>query len=141
MLDIPEDIRNRINGALNSLKTLTASYVDEHGKPHISFYGSTHFHGPATLAIWARNPDSPLLRTLPTRPHMAFIYGDIPDRVYCTLEGKGRVITDPAARQRVYDEMHPIERQFDAGQNGTAIAIDLERVTILTKAGKVVLTD
>ncbi len=139
-LDIPEDIRVRINGALNSLKTLTASYVDEHGKPHISFYGSTHFHAPDTLAVWARNPDSPLLRTLGKHPHMAFIYGDIPDRVYCTLEGKARVVTDVAARQRVYDEMHPIERQFDADMKGTAIAIDLERVTILTKAGKVLLT-
>jgi len=139
VLDIPEDIRGRIDGALNSLKTLTASYVDEHGKPHISFYGSTHFHSPDTLAIWARNPDSPLLRTLATRPYMAFIYGDIQDRVYCTLEGKGRVITADEARQRVYDQMHPIERQFDAAMKGTAIAIDLERVTILTKAGKNVL--
>lgn len=140
MLDIPEDIRNRINTALNSLKTLTASYVDEHGKPHISFYGSTHFHAPDTLAIWARNPDSALLRTLPTRPWMAFIYGDIADRVYCTLEGKARVLGDVADRDRVYNEMHPIERQFDAGKGGVAIAIDLDRVTILTKAGKVVLT-
>jgi hypothetical protein len=139
VLDIPEDIRSRIDGALNSLKTLTASYVDEHGKPHISFYGSTHFHAPDTLAIWARNPDSPLLRTLPVHPYMAFIYGDIQDRVYCTLEGPGRVVTDLTERQRVYDQMHPIERQFDADMKGTAIAIDLERVTILTKAGKNVL--
>ena len=140
MLDIPEDIRSRIDGALNSLKTLTASYVDTDGKPHISFYGSTHFHAPDTLAIWARNPDSALLRTLPTRPFMAFIYGDIADRVYCTLEGKARILTEPAARQRVYDTMHPVERQFDADMKGAAIAIDLETVTILTKAGKVLLT-
>ncbi|MBM4202719.1 MAG: hypothetical protein FJ194_01020 [Gammaproteobacteria bacterium] len=105
----------------------------------ISLYGSTHFHNPDTLVIWVRNPDSPLLRTLPTRPYMAFIDGDIQERVYCTLEGKGRVITAGDERQRVYDQMHPIERQFDGAMKGTAIAIDLERVTILTKAGKNVL--
>ena len=138
MIDISPDIRDRINSALNSLKTLTAAYVDPDGKPHISFYGSTHFHGPDTLAIWARNPDSALVRTLPTRPDIAFIYGDIPDRVYCTLEGRGRVVTDAAQRQRIYDEMHPIERQFDPSMAGVGIVVDLMQVTVLTKAGKVV---
>jgi Pyridoxamine 5'-phosphate oxidase len=140
MIDIPEDIRSRIDGALNTLKTLTAAYVDEHGKPHISFYGSTHFHAPQTLAIWVRNPDGPLLRTLPKHPGMAFIYGDIADRVYCTLEGQARVVVDASERQRIYDTMHPIERQFDADMKGVAVAIDLERVTLLSKAGKVVQT-
>lgn len=140
MISISDDIRDRINGALNSLKTLTAAYVDEHGKPHISFYGSTHFHTPDSLAIWARNPDSALLRTLPTRPDLAFIYGDIADRVYCTLEGRGRVVTDMQERQRIYDEMHPIERHFDPNMVGAGIVVDLLKVTTITKAGKEVQT-
>ncbi len=140
MISISDDLRNRINGALNSLKTLTAAYVDEHGKPHISFYGSAHFHSADSLAIWARNPDSALLRTLSTRPEMAFIYGDIADRVYCTLEGRAHVVTDTAQRQRIYDEMHPIERQFDSKMAGTGIVVDLLTVTTLTKAGKEVQT-
>jgi len=140
VISISDDIRDRINGAINNLKTLTAAYVDEHGKPHISFYGSAHFHSADTLAIWARNPDSALLRTLPTRPDMAFIYGDIADRVYCTLAGKARVVTDVAERQRIYDQMHPIERQFDPNMAGVGIVVDLLTVTTLTKAGKVVQT-
>ncbi len=136
MINIDSDIRQRINGALDSLKTLTASYVDVDGKPHISFYGSTHFHSDDSLAIWVRNPDSALMRTIPTRPHMAFIYGDIPDRVYCTLEGQAALVTDAAQRQRIFDEMHPIERQFDADMGGVAVEIKLDRVSLLTKAGK-----
>ena len=140
MIEVPEDIRNRVDNALDSLKTLTAAYVDEHGKPHISFYGSTHFHAPDQLAIWARKPEGTLARTIATRPEMAFIYGDIENRVYCTLEGRARIVDEPSERQRVYDEMHPIERKFDAEMGGIAVIIDLDRVTILTKAGQQELT-
>ncbi|MCP5181426.1 MAG: pyridoxamine 5'-phosphate oxidase family protein [Pseudomonadales bacterium] len=140
MIDVDETIRERINRAIDAKKTLAASYVDEHGKPHISFYGSTHFHAPDTLGLWVRNPDNALLRTISTRPDMAFIYGDIGDTVYCTMEGTARVVTDPAVRQRVYDEMHPIERHFDQAMAGVAVLVDLQRVTVLSKAGKVVQT-
>jgi hypothetical protein len=50
------------------------------------------------------------------------------------------VTTDEAERNRVYDEMHPIERQFDADKNGVAVVIDLQKVTSLSAAsGKQVM--
>ena len=134
MIELDEEIRRRLAHAIDDQKTLTAAYVDVDGKPHISFYGSTHVHESDQLAIWVRNPDGALLRTLPERPDIAFIYGDISSRVYYTFAGRGRVADTAEARDRVYDEMHAIERKFDPDKKGVAVLIDLDKVTILSAA-------
>ncbi len=136
MIELDDEVKSRLAKAIDSGNVLSAAYVDTSGKPRISFYGSTHLHGPDSLAIWVRNPDSELLKTLPERPHMAFLYGDISSRVYYTFEGRGRVSEED--RQRIYAEMHEIERRFDPDGKGVPVVIDLDRVTFLSAAGKVV---
>jgi len=135
-IKITEDMKTRLETAIESLKTVTAAYVDTEGKPHISFYGSTHVHSESQLAIWVRKPDSALLKTIPDRPHIAIIYGDIQNRVYFTFAGQCRVTTNESERDRIYNEMHEIERMFDAEKKGIAVIIDLDKVTSLTKEGK-----
>ena len=56
--------------------------------------------------------------------------------MYYTFEGQGRVSNDE--RERVYAEMHPIERQFDSEMLGVAVVVALDRFTTLSAAGKVV---
>ncbi len=136
MIELDDEVKARLAGAIEAGNVLTAAYVDPEGKPHISFYGSTHVHGTDSLALWVRSPDSQLLKTLPSRPHIAFIYGDVGNRVYYTFEGQARVAEE--VRQRVYEEMHPIERQFDPEAKGVPVVVDLDRFTQLSKAGKVV---
>lgn len=139
MIELNEEISTRLATAIDDGKTLTAAYVDTQGKPHISFYGSTHVHRPDALAIWVRSPDSELLQTIATRPHIAFIYGDISSRFYATFEGAARVTTEPSVREEIYNTMHALERRFEPDMKGTAVVIDLEKVTLITKAGKEVL--
>ncbi len=105
MISISQDLHQRLDSALNDGKTLTAAYVDTRGKPHISFYGSTHVHEPDKLAIWVRNPESDLIHAIPNRPDIAFIYGDIGDRFYAKFEGTARIETNQEIRQRVYDSI------------------------------------
>lgn len=140
MISISSELRQRLDSALNDGKTLTAAYVDAYGKPHISFYGSTHVHAPDKLAIWVRNKDSDLLKTIPNRPDIAFIYGDISSRFYAKFEGRARVETGREACQKVYDEMHPVERQFDPEMGGIAIVIDLHKLTVQSGGDKEVST-
>ena len=136
MIELSDEIETRLATAIEDGKAVVAAYVDREGKPHVSPYGSTHVHNPDELAIWLRNPESELLKTLPTRPHVSFWYGDISTRFYLTLEGRARVEEDPRQRQRIYDEMHEIERRFEPDMKGVGVVIALDRVTILTKAGK-----
>ncbi len=140
MIRVSQELRQRLDSALNDGKTLTAAYVDSHGKPHISFYGSTHVHDPDKLAVWVRNTDSDLISTIPDRPDIAFIYGDIGSRFYAKFEGTARIETQPEARQRIYDEMHPVERQFDPEMKGIAIVIDLQTLTVQSGGDKQVST-
>ena len=134
MIELTEEVKTRLASAIESGNVPTAAYVEPDGKPHISFYGSTHVHGPDQLAIWVRSPDSKLLATLTDKPHIAFIYGDVKERVYFTFEGRARASEE--ARQRVYDEMHEIERMFDPEMKGVAVVVDLDRFTSLSAAGK-----
>ena len=136
MIELDDEVRSRLAAAIDAGNVPTAAYVETNGRPHISFYGSTHVHSSNQLAIWVRSPDSKLLATLPDKPHLAFIYGDVSERVYYTFEGRGRVSEE--ARQQVYDGMHPIERKFDPEMNGVAVIIDLDRFTSLSAAGKIV---
>jgi general stress protein 26 len=138
MIELNAEVKDRLAAAIDSGNVPTAAYVEPDGRPHISFYGSTHVHGADQLAIWVRHPDtSKLLQTLAEHPHMAFIYGDVAERVYYTFEGTARVAED--ARQQVYDEMHPIERQYDPDMKGVPVIIDLDRfISLSAAAGKVV---
>ncbi len=140
MIDLDEEIKNRLDRAIEDQKAVTVAYVDVDGKPHISFYGSTHVHSSNQLAIWVRNPQNDLIKTLPDRPHVAIIYGDIGGRVYYTFEGRASLTDDVDEQERVYQEMHPVERQFDPDRGGVAVVIDLDRVTLLSAAaGKQVM--
>lgn len=134
MIKLDDNVRQRIKDALDTGKSLTAAYVDRDGKPHISFYGSTHVHNDDELAIWVRKPDSELLKTIPDNPHISMIYGDIPGTFYATFEGRARVETDPVERDRIYAEMHDLERKFEPDKAGFAVVIKLDRVTLLSKA-------
>lgn len=139
MIELDAELRHNVATAIDNLKTLTAAYVDEDGKPHISFYGSTHVHSDDELALWVRNPQGALLKTLPQNPHIAFIYGDIANKTYYTFNGRGRVAADAATRDQVYESMHPIERKFDPDKGGVAVIVQLEKVTVLSVAGKRVM--
>ncbi len=134
MIKLEQSLRDRIDRAIDNLIPITVSYIDPTGKPHIAFYGSTHVHSDNQLAIWARNPQGALCTTLAKNPYVACIYGNIKDKVYITLEGRGRITTDHSERDRIYTQMHPIEQKFDADRKGVAIVIDLDRVTILSAA-------
>jgi hypothetical protein len=136
MISLDDTVKDRLASAIESGNVLTAAYVETSGRPHVSFYGSTHVHGPDQLAIWVRKADSELLKALPVNSHMAFLYGDVANRVYYTFEGRARVSSTD--RDRVYAEMHPMERQFDADKKGVAVIVDLDRFTSLSASGKVV---
>lgn len=136
MIELNDEVEQRLARAVDDGHPLNAAYVDVTGKPHIGFYGSTHVHSADELAIWVRNAQSALLQTLPERPHITFSYGDVGSRVYYIFEGTGRVSADAAESERVYGEMHEIERRFDPDANGVAVIVQLDRFTSMSVAGK-----
>ena len=135
MIELPNEIKERLDRAIEDRVAVTAAYVNTDGKPRISFYGSTHVHDSDALALWVRKPESDLIQTIPERPHVALIYGDISSRFYANFTGRARVATDPEERERIYQEMHEIERRFEPDMKGVGVVIELDRVTVMTTDG------
>ncbi|HEY6598330.1 MAG TPA: pyridoxamine 5'-phosphate oxidase family protein [Pseudomonadales bacterium] len=128
MIELTDSIRSNVNGAIDKGRVLTAAYIDDDGKPHATFFGSIHAHSKDQLALWVRDPKGGMPRAIGNRPWISLVYADISSRTYYRFQGRARVATDAATRDRVFTEMHAIEQKFDAERKGTAIVIDLDAV-------------
>jgi hypothetical protein len=53
-LELDDDIKNAVNGALEAGHPIVMGYVGDNGYPRLSFRGSTQVYGPQQLAIWVR---------------------------------------------------------------------------------------
>jgi len=129
MIELTDEMRERIARALDDGCPVVSAGVDEDGQPKISFYGSTHVFGPDQLAIWVRNPESGVLSRIETNPKMAFLYRNSKERVAWQFFGRATVVRDPEMRDRVWAGIHDIEKSLDPERSGVAVVIDLDRVT------------
>jgi uncharacterized pyridoxamine 5'-phosphate oxidase family protein len=128
MIQLSDDIRDRLARALEEGCPVVAASVDRDGQPHLSFFGTTQVHGPDQLAIWVRNPDAPFLQRMARNPRVAFVYRNSADRVMYQFHGRGRPVYDAEVRTRVYEQSPEIERTLDLDRRGVAVLIDLDNV-------------
>lgn len=127
-LDLTTDIAEALDSAAARGRAPVLGYVDEQGNSSISFRGSTHVHGPAQLAVWARKQDEGLAAAVARHPRVSVVYfsPDGPGPRHVLLTGRARV--DPSANDRVYETMFAAERDYDAERNGVAVIIDVDSV-------------
>jgi hypothetical protein len=109
-------------------------YVDENGRPGMSYRGSVVVVSETQIGMWARNPGGNTATALAKHPDMVLVYREpSPDHgrsaAVVTFRGKGRLTAegDPL-REQVWTTMPQRERDADAEKKGTAIIVDLESV-------------
>jgi hypothetical protein len=112
---------------------IMVGYVDDQGRPGMSYRGSVVVVSPTQLGMWARNQEGSTAHAIEKNPDMILMYREpTPDHgrsaAVVTFRGKGRVGTD-AERDQVYSTMPQRERDADAEKKGLAIIVDLESVT------------
>ena len=131
MIELTDEMRDRLASALDDGCPVVVATVDEVGQPKLSFYGSTHVHGPDQLAIWVRNPEGGTLRRIAANPRMSLLYRNPAAKVRWLFEGRAHRVPeeDVALRDRVYDETPELERLMDAEKAGVAVIVDLDLVT------------
>ena len=130
-LEITDAIGERFKNAIRDWKLVTIAYVDESGKPQISYRGTTQRLNDKQLAIWARNPEGGIVKSMATHPNVALLYSDFSDmsrRVYLNIVGRGHVESDEAVRRTVYDNSPELERNQDPERKGVVIVIDVDQV-------------
>jgi hypothetical protein len=138
VITLDDDTREAINGAFAARNFVVLGYVGDDGAPHLSFRGSTQVFASDQLAIWVRNPDGGLVRSVRTRPKVSLLYRSSEPRRVLTFVGRARV--EPGANDAVYAAAHPAERDRDPEKKGVALIVDLDEVTGFGPSGPIRMT-
>jgi hypothetical protein len=134
-LKISDELRRKVMDAYvpNDWPIMVA-YVDDQGRPGMSYRGSVVVVSETQLGFWARNGEGGTASALAKNPYLTVAYREpAPDHsrstAVVTFRGKGRVDNSEAMRSAVYDTMPQRERDSDAEKKGVAIIVDLESIT------------
>jgi predicted pyridoxine 5'-phosphate oxidase superfamily flavin-nucleotide-binding protein len=128
MIQLTDDMRDRLSSALVDKSPVVAASVDADGQPHLAFYGTSQVYGPDQLAVWVRDPGSSFLRRIAGNPRVAFMYRNAADRVMYQFHGRARPVADEDVRRRVFDNSPEVERGLDPDRRGVAVLIDVDQV-------------
>lgn len=121
-------LKELINNALATRHPMLVAYTDESGQPVLSFRGSLQVFSDDQLALWARNAQGQMLRSLQVNPKVALMYRDEDSKATYQFQGRARITTNETERQRIYQASAAVEQAHDFAQLGVAVIIDLDRV-------------
>ncbi len=124
---LPDFVRGIVNSALANGTPMTVAYTDENGQPVLSLRGSTVVYSDHQLAIWVRNAEGGIVKTVKTNPRISLLYRDSKTRTTLIFQGRGHVETDEETRRRVYDLTPEVEQKHDPGRKGAALIIDITK--------------
>lgn len=125
---LTEEMKKLVDNALATRHPMMVAYVDASGQPILSFRGSTQSLSDDQLAIWVRNSDGNFLNSIAKNPRVALMYRDEDTKATYQFQGRARVSTDEAVRNRIYAKMAEAERNHDPARTGVALLIELDRV-------------
>jgi hypothetical protein len=126
-LKLTPELHNKINNALVEGHPLVLAVVDASGQPWVSFRGSLQTYSDTQLGVWLRNPQGNTLESIRNNPKVALIYRS-PATPLLQFQGRARVATDEAERDRVFNSAPEVERKADPAKKGLAIIINLTRI-------------
>ena len=128
MITLDADMKHRLVNGLNDGVAVVVGYVDKNGDPHVSPYGSIHAHSDNQLALWLRNPEGELIAGIAHNAKVGVFYAHLPTRTFFRMQGRARVASSAADREKIFTSMHPFEQSGDTERKGVAVIIDLDSV-------------
>lgn len=128
MIRLTEEMRAAVDGALADGVPIVIAAVDADGQPSITFRGSTQALDAERLALWARNPEGGLVRSIRGNPHVALLYRHPGRGLALLFHGRAHVAEDPALAAAIYERSPEPERARDPERGGVAVVVELDRV-------------
>lgn len=128
MIELTDEMKEALAGALLNRTPAIMSYVDADGQPHISYRGTAQVYSSDQLAVWARNPDGGLPNSVGVNPKVALLYRNPETRVGWQFLGRARIEQDEDARNAIFDASPEFERNADPDRKGIALVIDVDKV-------------
>lgn len=135
-IELSDEMREAVNGALANGSPVVVAYVDENGQPSLSFRGSVQVYGDNQLAIWVRNPEGGLQRALKSNPRVTLLFRSTQPRMMLNFQGRGHFESGEDVRNRVYESSPEPERNADRERKGLALIVDLDRVSGFGPGGR-----
>jgi len=126
-LQLTDEIREHVNGALMAGNPIIVASVDEEGRPRLSFRGSTQAMSKDQLGFWIRNVEGSTVQAIRNNPYVALMYRKAGQPVFLQFSGRARV-AEGAERDRVFDGAPEVERKADPERKGVAVMVDLDSV-------------
>ena len=127
-IELNDEIKAAINGALMSGHPLTLAAVTPDCAPTVSFRGSVQTEGDDALSVWFRNPESATAAGLVEHDRVVLTWSDMSHRNFLQFSGRLRREDDAAIRDRLYEAMPAPERERDPDKIGIAAIVELDRV-------------
>src|SRR6266404_2160381 len=127
-LVLTQQIKDLVNGSLESGNPILLAAVDARNRPVLSFRGSTQVHSDDSLGLWARNAEGGTIEAIKQNPQVALMYrsATVP---LLKFEGRARIVTDAAERDQVFEAAPERERNGDPDRKGLAVVIALDKVS------------
>jgi hypothetical protein len=127
-LVLTQEIKDLVNGSLDSGNPILLAAVDAQNRPVLSFRGSTQVHSDDSLGLWVRNVAGGTIEAIKQNPHVALMYrsATVP---FVKFEGRARIATDPAERNQVFEAAPAREQAGDLDRKGLALVIELDKVS------------
>jgi hypothetical protein len=138
VIELNDEIRQAVNGAFDARNPVVLGYVGDDGAPHLSFRGSTQVFGSDRLAVWVRDPNAGLAKSVANHPRVTLLYRSSEPRRLLTFKGRARL--DPSANDTVYANSPKGERDRDPEKKGIALIIELDEVFGFGPSGPVRLS-
>lgn len=127
-IQLTDELKTTINNARADGFPILVASVDASGQPSMSIRGSLQTYGDSALAIWIRNQDGGILKSIAVNPLIALWYRNTTTNTAYLMHGEARRDDTEAVKQAVYDASPEGERNMDADRKGTAMIIDLVRI-------------
>jgi hypothetical protein len=125
--EIPEFVAPQVNAGRAEGKSLSVAYVDEEGRPVLSLRGSVTIVNGHQICLWLRHANGEMARSLHKNPNIAFLYRDDPSRTTYTFQGRARIETGEAERNRIFEQTPPDEQRHDPDRSGAAVLVEVHR--------------
>jgi len=126
-LEFTPQIRDLIDNSLESGHPVLLAAVGADGQPILSFRGSARTFSDHEIGIWVRKTQGGTLAAIRANPRVALMYRSqaVP---MLQFQGLARVVTDEAARARIFELSPRREQDADPDRKGVALLIDVRQV-------------
>ena len=133
-LILTQEIKDLVNNGLASGNPLLLAVVTAENKPVLSFRGSTQVYSDDQLGLWIRNTSGGTIEAIRRNSNVALMYRSATTPLL-QFQGRARIATDEAERNRVFENAPERERKSDPERKGNAVIIDLDKVEGVLRLG------